>query len=212
MYLQNTLNIYVNTSVNQQLLSNILNECDAHKDNVLKSSELKQCSRLVQPAYVLLYILRGNSGIPELFGTCGDLLAVEYASSEPLHTSLFDVRPWRWKVELAKAVLDMVVALENTPFGPLYLCDIQAKNLGVVKNTDGKIVVKTIDNDKSYLERTLKIHANFSCRKPCSTDRDCRIVSCGMPCNTTTRTCTCQPHVNNLQVSKIDWFSLFRYY
>ena len=194
---QSTLGIHHNTSVIDDALNNILSECTTHRDKALDSNEIQQCSRLVQQEYILYYILRGNAGIPELFGACGELFAVENAPSEELCSMPQDRRQWWQKVELAIAVLDMIVALEKTPYGTLYLCDMK-KNLGVVQKPGGGVVVKAIDNDKSYFETALQ--SIVERERSCSRDYDCRVVLCTVPCSKTSHTCTHRARVNNLQV------------
>ena len=194
---QSTLGIHDNTSVIDSALNNILSECTTHRDRALNSNEIQQCSRLVQQEYILYYILRGNAGIPELFGACGELFVVENASPEELWSMPLDIRQWRQKVDLAIAVLDMIVALEKTPFGTLYLCDMQWRNLGVVQTPRG-VVVKTIDNDKSFFETALQNMVKRE--RSCDIDHDCRVITCSVPCNKTTHTCTHRTRANNLQV------------
>ena len=109
-----------------------------------------------------------------------------------------DIRQWGQKVDLAIAVLDMIVALEKTPFGTLYLCDMKWENLGVVQKPGGGIMVKTIDNDKSFFETALQ--SIVKRERSCDVDHDCRVVKCSVPCNKTTHTCLQRAHVNNLQV------------
>ena len=195
---QSTLSIHHNTSVVDNALNNILSECTTRRDKALDSNEIQQCSRLVQQEYILYYILRDNAVIPELFGTCGELFAVENAPPQKLCSMPQDKRKWWQKVELAIAVLDMIVALEKTPYGTLYLCDIQWRNLGVVQKPGGGVVVKTIDNDKAYFETALQsvVEREMSC----SRDYDCRVGLCTVPCNKTSHTCTHRAQVNNLQV------------
>ena len=195
---QSRLGIHHNTSVIDDALNNILSECTTRRDKALDSNEIQQCSRLVQQEYILYYILRGNADIPELFGTCGELFVVENAPPEELCPMRWDRRQWWRKVEVAIAVLDMIVALEKTPYGTLYLCDLKWRNLGVVQKPGGCVVVKTVDNDKAYFETALQsvVEREMSC----SRDYDCRVGSCTVPCNKTSHTCTHRAQVNNLQV------------
>ena len=196
---QSMLGIHDNTSVIDDALNNILSECTTHRDKALDRNEIQQCSRLVQQEYILYYILRGNAGIPELFGACGELFAVENAPLEELQlrSMPLDIQQWWQKVELAIAVLDMIVALEKTPYGTLYLCDMKWRNLGVVQKPGGGVVVKAIDNDKSYFETVLQRIVKRE--RSCSRDYDCRVIKCSVPCNKTTHTSSQRAHVNNLQ-------------
>lgn len=85
--------------------------------------------------YSFYQLLQGNSALPELLGVCGPLYAVQYAPSEPFlgfRTDWFEVRDWKFRAQLALALLGMVEALEDTEFGTVYLCDVQESNFGVV--------------------------------------------------------------------------------
>ena len=187
-----------NSSVSDIALERIVGECDIHSDGVLTGPELQHCSRLVQPELILSTLLKDSDAIPLAFGTCGEMVAFEYASSEPLHSGLLYRRPWWESVELAIAVLDMIHALEHTAYGALYICDMQWKNLGVVNKPGGGVVVKSIDNDKSFFEANMRETINQ--KRSCEVDHDCRVVGCSVTCNVTTHTCSQQLAANNLQV------------
>ena len=114
----------------------IASECDVGNDEVFSYWELVTCWQLISTEeYVLSLMLEGNAAILEAYGTCGNMYAVEYATSEPFlgfQLSLSDERSWDLRAQLALALLDMIEALENTVFGTLYLCDVQESNYGVV--------------------------------------------------------------------------------
>lgn len=178
------------------ILENILNECDVGRDGILSGVELKYCARIVQRGFILSILLKNNRLVPQIYGSCGEIVASEYAPSKLLHTGIFDRKPWTQRVEVALALLDMIQELEHTPYGTLYLCDMQWKNLGTFRDDNGKIIVKSIDNDKSYFNVTRMVNLS----KPCAVDHDCRIVRCSFACSNTSHTCTQQLTTNNLQV------------
>ena len=174
------------------ILERIVNECDVGSDGILSGVELKYCAKIVQPGFILSILLKNNRLVPQVYESCGDVIAVEYASSEMLYMGIFDQKPWTQRVEVALALLDMIQELEHTPYGTLYLCDMKWMNLGIVRDDKGRIIVKSIDNDKSVF--------NVNQNRPCSGDGDCRVVRCSFVCNHTTHTCTQQLKTNNLKV------------
>ena len=111
-------------------------ECDVHSDGVLSYWETITCWQLISTdEYILYSLLHDNSATPSVYGACGNMYAVEYATSQPflgVQTSLSDVRSWDFRAHLAAAMLDMVEAFEDTIYGTLYLCDVQESNFGVV--------------------------------------------------------------------------------
>lgn len=71
----------------------------------------------------------------DLYGTCGTMYAVQYVSANPFYVPLSfisDDKSWQLRSKVVLSVLEMVEALEYTPFGSLYLCDIDRGNIGVV--------------------------------------------------------------------------------
>ena len=66
--------------------------------------------------------------------------------------------------------------------------------MGVARDSNGKTLVKSIDNDCSYFGEK----ANMSRR--CSVDSDCHVCSCHVACNKTTHTCSRKFSSNNLEV------------
>lgn len=187
-----------------KVIQNILLECDLHKDGVLGYEEASGCWQLVKTEeYVFYSMLRGRSGIPELYGTCGSLFAVQHATPEPFQgfkRVMYDTRSWSFRARLALALLDMIESIEDTPYGPLYLCDVKEPNFGVIHAPSGKLVAKAIDVDKSWFQPTLTSLLKTNGKKTCSRDADCSIVTCPVECNTTTSTCSTQLMINNLQV------------
>ena len=172
-------------------------ECDVGADGILLGIELRHCSKLILPD-LILHTLLNSTSLPEIYGSCGELVAVEYASPEDMKSGIFDQRPWTKRVELAIALLDYIQRLEHTPYGTLYLCDLQWKNLGVLKGSDGRTIIKSIDNDKSFFGDAIQRKLNR--KRSCAEDHDCRVVGCSVECNLTTHTCSKELSSNNLQV------------
>ena len=176
-------------------LEDIFRECDIHGDGVLSYDELVTCWQLVETDEYLLYsLLKGKPGIPELCGTCGNLYAVDYAP-EPCY--LGEKRTWKFNVELVLALLDVVEAIEDTPYGTLYLCDIQEANFGVRVGKDGKLFAKLIDVDLSMFKETLMFKTEPK-GIPCADDFDCGYFDCLIRCQD--GICTGKLESNNLMV------------
>lgn len=175
----------------------IVHECDVGGDGILSEVELKSCNKLLLPD-LILHTLLDRTLVPEIYGACGELVAVEFASPKDLQAVVFGKMPWKKHVELAIAVLDYIQKLEQTPYGTLYLCDLHWKNLGVTKGSDGRTIIKSIDNDKSYFRRGIKSKLNK--HRPCTEDHDCRLTGCSVECNLTTNTCSREFSSNNMQV------------
>lgn len=195
MYINKAVGVHGHKSV--QVVDRIVSECDVGADGILLEVELRHCSKLILPD-LILHTLLNSTLVPEIHGSCGELVAVEYASPKDLQANVFDQRPWTKRVELAMALLDYIQRLEYTPYGTLYLCDLQWKNLGVLKGSNGRTIIKSIDNDKSYFGDIIKRKLNRN--KPCVEDHDCRVVGCAVECNMTTHTCSRVLSSNNLQV------------
>ena len=182
-------------SVIQSILNRIITECDIGSDGELTGNELQNCARLLQPGLFLDTLLEDKDLVPEIYGTCGNMIGSEYASPELLQTS---PSPWSTRVKLALAVLDYIQELEHTEYGTLYLCDPYWKNLGIVTDSNGRMKIKSIDNDVSLFENIINKRINSS--RTCKIDHDCRVVSCAVECNTTTNMCSRRFSSNNLQV------------
>ena len=119
-----------------QVADDIIGECDVGGDKVFSYWETITCWQLASTdEYILYALLNGNDATLQLYGACGNMYAVEYATAQPFfehQTSLTDNRPWEFRAQLGLAMLDMIEALENTPYGTLYLCDVQESNFGIV--------------------------------------------------------------------------------
>ena len=187
------------------VLENIFSECDVLEDGLLTYSEALVCWQLVETEeYVLYSLLKGRSAIPDLYGACGNMYAVQYATAEPYLGNFpvsSDGRSWGFRVQLTLALAEMVRSIEDTPYGTLYLCDVQEPNFGVVRSPGtGHLVAKAIDVDISWFESGLISAARFERNKTCRTDEDCAFISCQVACSQATHTCSGEIGSNNLQV------------
>lgn len=128
-----------------QVLNKIFSECDVAQNGVLRLTESLSCWELIQSDEYMLYMLLSDlSAVPKVYGTCGDIYAVEYADAEPFmeyKTSWSETRSWTFRAELALAVMDLIEEFEETPYGTLYLCDIQEANLGIVRVSNYNIII-----------------------------------------------------------------------
>lgn len=190
----------------EMLADYILAECSQRDDEVLSFSEALYCFHLTDELeFVLTLALQGVSGIPKLFGVCGNMYAVEYASITSLAGGpLFEIndpRGWEFKVTLAVALIEMVESFEVTNFGILYNCDVQESNFGFVKQSN-KVIAKSIDSDFSMLEASLLRTLEFESSNNCSDDMDCDYIDCKIPCNKTSQRCSGHLTSNNLQVNE----------
>ena len=186
-------------------LKNIFSECDVLDDGLLTYSEALVCWQLVETEeYVLYSLLQGRSAIPDLYGVCGNMYAVQYVAAEPYLgglPSLSDWRSWRFKVQLVLALIEMVRDIEHTPYGTLHLCDVKESNFGVVRSVDTRqLVAKAIDMDFCWFESAVIPNRQ---EKACQSDEDCAFITCQVACNLDTHTCTGQVMSNNLQVNYI---------
>ena len=59
-------------------------ECDVLGDGQLSYTEAVVCWQLLETdEFVLLSVLKGVSAVPDLYGTCGNMYAMQYATSDP---------------------------------------------------------------------------------------------------------------------------------
>lgn len=188
-----------------QVIEDIFTECDVGSDGVLNFNEALPCWQLVETdEYVLFSLLRGMSAIPNIYGACGTVYAVQYAASEPyfgIETSMAEARPWKLRAKLALALLEMIESVERTPYGTLYLCDIQESNFGMI-HSEGRLVAKAIDVDISWFEAAMRSAVEFEKNKTCSDNSDCDFISCQVEC--IHNKCSGQLFSNNLMV-KFQW-------
>ena len=183
------------------MIEHIFSECDIGRDGVLNYDEALPCWQLVETdEYTLFSMLQGKSGIPDIYGTCGNMYAVQYANAEPylgFQTTMSETRPWNLRAKLAIALLDMIESLEHTPYGTLYLCDVQEANFGVVEKED-RLVAKAIDVDISWFEPAMISAVAYEKNETCSGHSDCEFVSCRVECIHSK--CSGQLVSNNLMV------------
>ena len=130
------------TSRTTEVLNEVFTECDVGQDGILLFDESIACWELVETGEYMLYkMLRDSTAALYVYGTCGNMYAVQFADAEPYmgyKTSLSETRPWSLRARLAVAILELVESIEQTPYGTLYLCDVQEANFGVVS---GKLCI-----------------------------------------------------------------------
>ena len=121
------------------MLEDIVAGCDVQADSVLHDHELVICWQLITtPEYVRFALLQGHSGIPDLYGNCGPMYAVQFVNPKPFlgyETVDADKRSWKYRVQLSLAILDMIESVEETPYGTFHICDMQEANFGIVEKT-----------------------------------------------------------------------------
>ena len=180
----------------------LFSECDVLGDGQLSYTEAVVCWQLLETdEFVLLSVLRGVSAIPDLYGTCGNMYAMQYATSDPFlerEVPLMDRRSWQFRARLAIALIEMVHSLEATPYGTLHLCDVKGSNFGVVRHSGSRMLTaKAIDLDLSLFGSVVEHHWRL---KRCQRDSQCNFVNCRVACNTDTHICSGPMTSSNLQV------------
>lgn len=180
----------------------ILSECDKGNDGIITYSESLYCWHMVDESEILIMLqLAGNSGITQLYGTCGNLFVIQYAPSTPFDKLpvVKEYRSWTLRAKMAIALIEMVESLEDTNLETLFLCDFQESNFGLVES-NGRYVAKSIDNDLSLFRTELENALTFEMKNNCTTDDDCAYVKCLVPCNREKGKCSGKLLTNNLQV------------
>ena len=196
------------TIVDKKVFDYLYNEC-AGGDGILTYHEMWYCFTLLESdEFLLSVLLQDTHSIPNLYGTCGSVFGVEHVPGELLETLsrlLRDERSWTTKAKLGLALLDMIERLDKTPYGTLYLCDVQFANFGV-HELDSGYLVKPIDVDIAWLTAQMKQVMVDGSRVKCKSDDDCHFISCLSKCNAETH--YCEPHFysNNLIVSSVCLF------
>ena len=180
----------------------LFSECDVLGDGQLSYTEAVVCWQLLETdEFVLLSVLTGVSAVPDLYGTCGNMYAMQYATSHPFlerEIPLLDRRSWQFRARLAIALIEMVHSLETTPYGTLHLCDVKGSNFGVVRHSGSRsLAAKAIDLDLSLFESGLVHHWRL---KQCHSNSQCDFVNCRVACNADTHTCSGPMTSSNLQV------------
>ena len=206
--LHNLLGSGRHTISTREALEKIFSECDLLQDERLtRAEEVQTCWNLVKsPEYVFGILLEGSRGVPNVYGVCGEVYGVEYASTSPFD-ELGDsgwlwtrTKSWQRRAKLALALLEMIESIEETPYGVLHLCDVKEDNFGLVQTKDGKLIAKAIDINTSWLETGMNSTFQSGKKKPCKTDHDCSFHHCHSFCNTTTGRCSGILVSSNLQV------------
>ena len=189
----------VQCHASKDVIDEFLLECDANSDALISYHEAASCMRiLASKEYVSYVLLRGIPGVPEVYGTCGNIFAVQSTPADDLqdHVAL-DPRTWKKRAMIAISMLDMVEAFEHTPYGTVYLCDVQEGNFGV----DSSHKVYAIDMDISYFEEQFLSRLEGQKRTKCTSDDTCDFSDCWSKCNLSTNLCKPQLQSSNLQVS-----------
>lgn len=118
-------------------MDDIFTECDVRGDGILLLSEAIACWELLETGeYMLNKMLKESRATLDVYGTCGNMYAIQYADAEPFmgyKTSLSETRSWNLRARLAIAILELIESIERTPYGTLYLCDVQEANFGIVR-------------------------------------------------------------------------------
>ena len=148
------------------------------------------------------YFLNHTGVSPYYFGNCGVLWGTTYMQDTDLLWSLsYPLAigvPWKFQARIAIGFLNLIKNLENVPFGPLHLCDIQLPNFGL-QFFNGFPIVRAIDMDasffQSYLVKFALNNQNISCR----TDSDCSIFNCHFKCFLKYQKCYPRIVSNNFQ-------------
>ena len=193
------------TYASKDVIDEFLWECDANSDALISYHEAASCMRiLASEEYVFYVLLRGIPGMPEVYGTCGNIFAVQSTLADDLrdHVAL-DPRTWEKRAMIAISMLDMVEAFEHTPYGNVYLCDVQEGNFGV----DSYLKVYAIDMDTSFFEGHLLSLLEGQKKTKCTSDHACDFISCRSKCNLSTNVCEPKLYSSNLQVSNMVLFA-----
>jgi len=192
-----------NTLISKNVYDYLYAEC-AGSDGILSYHEMWYCYALFESdEFLLSVLLKDFQCVPKLYGICGHVFGVEYLPVEMLEALprlIFDERTWATKVKLGLAMLDMVKRLDETPYGTLYLCDVQFTNFGVIKTKSG-IIAAPIDVDIAWLTPQMKQVMYGESKVNCSSDKDCHFVSCLGKCDPVKKKCDSHSYSNNLIVS-----------
>lgn len=191
-----------------RVLEKLFMECDLHGDGLLSHKEVISCWGLIHTGeYVIYSLLNSSVNVPDVYGVCGNMFAVEYAT---VFTSdqyvgyesiLVNRRPWNLRVKLALALLDLVEALDNTPFGILHMCDVKEANYGIVHRKD-TFTAKAIDLDSAWFGSRISTKKFEPLPEGgCQKDADCELLYCHVHCNISTGRCMDEVLSNNLQAS-----------
>ena len=189
----------------REALDKLFDECDINTDRNIHFNEAASCMRIFgSEEYIFYLLLHGTQGIPEIYGTCGNLFAVESSPAVRLRAPGFVQNPktWQKRAKIALSMLDMVEAFEKTQYGTLYLCDVQEINFGVTERSDGTYEVLAIDMDISFFEKQMHYMAiqQAKAKKKCQKHEDCDFMSCWSECDMEQNICKPELYSSNLQV------------
>lgn len=184
----------------------LFTECDVDDNSRLTYNELTVCLQLAfTEEYLFSLILQGNPSVPVVYGTCGTQIAVEYMDIHPFGRS-WHVSPyitaagsWQERAAMAIAFLDLVESMEHTPYGVLFLCDVQTSNFGLQRLDDGRYRAVAIDLDISFFEKAMA--GAIVQEDICTSDEDCNFINCRSKC--VNGHCTKRLHSSNFQVSNV---------
>ncbi len=184
----------------QRFLEKLFSECDLHGDGVLGPQEQAMCWALIQTEEYVLYSVLDecNGAVPAVRGVCGNVFAVGYAS--PLSKKIM-VASWSLRAKVALSLLEMLVSLENTPYGTLHMCDVHESNYGVWFDSEDRPFAQAIDLDSTWFgPRVSAVKFDTIRDQPCNNDSGCDFIRCHVRCNESTGTCSDEVASNNLQV------------
>ena len=205
MYIRNFLrSLGVQPTSYDRLKQTILEGCDLNGDGNIPYPDFVICLQLIHTdEYVIGLLLDGYVGIPKIYGTCGGFYSVQYAGDPILSNSLSwqhftsSLPPWNERALVAIEFLNVIEVFEKTPFGVLFLCDLQQSNFGVVRKNGGRFLVYAIDMDISYFEQSFQ--GIITTSGSCVEDKECDFLSCSSKC--IKGECTRRLHSSNLQVT-----------
>ena len=185
-----------------KLSTYIVSEFDKHPTGIIDEIELKQILYFVdQGEGFKTYFLNLLSVTPFYLGHCGVIYATTYMKDTgllwALSNPLGSIIPWKFQSRIAIGFLDLVTRLDNVPFGPLYLCDVQMPNFGL-QFIHSFPIVRVIDTDAAFFESYIYHWIKSSNYSDCSSDSDCSIFQCHVRCNMQTYTCFPKVLSNNL--------------
>ena len=183
------------------ILQDIARECDYDVNGVVSTQEALSCLEVVTSKEYLMYkVLYPSPGIPNVFGTCGRLYAVEALDVGAMEDYLtVDRRPWSQRAQMALSFLDVIESLENTPYGVAYLCDVREDNFAVKDGTS--VFIIDLDTVLFQEEASYELDKQFHISDKCSNNADCNdLVSCVTECNKTSGVCQESLLSNNLEV------------
>lgn len=185
--------------VDMKILDYVYRECAGEDDGVLSYQKMWYCQALLTSEFLLSVLLKDSLNVPKLYGTCGHVFAVEDVPDEMLEGRYIENRPWSTKVKLGLALLDMVERLDNTPYGTLYMCDVNLQNFGVL-TTDSGYLIKPIDLDFAWLSPQMNQVMSKESGRWCTEDSDCGFKACQAKCNQYSHLCDSDFYTNNLIV------------